>query len=269
MKNILILIITLFATYSYCQDVKWIPSGETTGACTMETDCRTSTMCYSLEYTPKATGVLTSYTTGFLANCLGDASNVLYNQSCAIVDNSRVLDACSSYGKMLLNCSGNTGNINVVLDQPVILHQVCFEMDNNEEVNLEVDPTTGVTISIDVSESQFETSYPEYQAYRVSTRAVDSPCDELEEEGTFTFDNNDGLAVYPNPSTGTVKIFFEDGGQDAQVTITSALNQSLVSRAIKCGKEHNMDLSHLNPGTYIALVKGEKSTHSSKFIIVK
>lgn len=269
MKNILILIIALFATHSYAQNVKWIPTTNATTGCAMETDCQKSIMCYSLEFTPKGTGVLTSYTTGFLANCLDDASNVLHNQSCVIEDKSRVVDACSTYGKMLLNCSGNTGNINVIKDQPIILHQICFEMNTNEDVELEVDPTTGITVSMDLSSSQFSTSYPEYDAYSASTRNSDSPCNELEVEPNFAFEGDDGLAFYPNPSTGTVKIFFEDGGSDAQVTITSALNQSLLSRSIKCGKEQSMNLSHLNPGTYIALVKGEKSTHSSKFIIIK
>jgi hypothetical protein len=268
MKNILILIITMFSAFSYAQNVRWIPSSETDTGCAMQTDCKTNTLCYSLEYTPETSGILTSYTTGFFADCKYKKAHVIYNQSCTIEDNSRVIDACTTYGKMLLNCSGNTGNISVETDQPIILHQVCFDMDTKDEVNLELDPITGVTVSIDISTSKFTTSYPKYETYSISTRNVDSPCDP-EAESSFELDSGEGLIVFPNPSTGLVKFFFEDGGSEAQLTITSSLNQSLATKKIECGKEYKMDLTHFNPGTYIAHVKGENSTLSSKFILIK
>lgn len=250
------------------QQLKWIPSEDVSLGCEMKTDCVTNTLCYSMEYTPEASGILTSYTTGFLTDCLGSESNLIHNQSCVINDNSRLIDACAEHNKMLLNCSGNTGQMVVVENEPVILHQLCFQMDVRDEVELEVDLVTGITISLDIAKDVYKTSAPVVGNYEISTRAIDSPCDDQEETYLLP-DDGMGLHVFPNPSAGILKVVFDDGGSTASLVITATTNQRVMSQQIRCGEVTKIDLQHLNPGSYIAVVQGEKEKISKQFIIIR
>ena len=269
MKNIIILIAVLFSIQTQAQKVSWVPSSEQDGGCSMVTDCATNTLCYSLEYTPEVTGVLTSYTTGFFTSCIDGLANLLHNQSCVINDNSSMISACEQYDKTLLNCSGNTGQLVVTKDEAVILHQVCFDIDVNEEVTLEEDPVMGITVSIDLEKDGFTTSKPKYTEYSLSTRAVDYPCGHNVELSDLIDVNTLDLHVFPNPSTGNINVIFNDGGLTADMSIVTSDNKRMMSQIIECKKENKFDLNHYHPGTYIIRVKGENETISKKFIIIK
>lgn len=267
MKNIFIIIVLFLAVNLNAQEVKWIPSSETDDGCSMVTDCKTNTLCFSLELDPTETGTLTSYTTGFLTSCLNGSINVLHNQSCVINDNSMMTEACAQFDRVLLNCSGNTGNLAVTQGQKVILHQICFEMDIEEEVVMEEDPVMGITISYDLSANEFATSVPKFDSVIASTRRAQTPCDEKESTSLDTHSSQ--LQVYPNPTAGGLKVFFNDGGKNAALSILSTDNRRVLSENIRCNRELDFDLEYLKPGTYIVNVKGQNKTESKKFIILK
>lgn len=271
MRNILIIIAIAFSINTQAQNVSWVPSSETDDGCEMVTDCKTNTLCYSLEYVPEVSGVLTSYTTGFFYSCIDGAANVLHNQSCVINDNSNEISACNELNKTLLSCSGNTGQLVLTKDMPIILHQVCFNIDVYEEVKLEEDAFMGVSMSIDLANHEFVTSRPSLEASVIRTRDDKDPCDEEAVLTTSTTDNvfTKEYVLYPNPSSGNIKVLFNDGGADAILTIVTAENKKLMSQNITCGETYEFDFRSYVPGTYIAQVKGENNTDFKKFIIIK
>ena len=269
MKNIIILIAVLVSFNSQAQKVNWVPSTESDGGCSMVTDCATNTLCYSLEYTPESTGILTSYTTGFFTSCIDGAANLLHNQSCVINDKSSMISACEEFGKTLLNCSGNTGQIMITKDEPIILHQVCFDIDVKEEVELLVDPVMGITVSIDLLTNGFTTSKPKYEDYTASTRDVETPCDLKNDIEIDAFDASLALQVFPNPTSGSINVFFNDGGLTADMSIITSDNKRMMTQTIDCNKKHSFNLNDYHGGTYIVRIKGENKSESKKFIIIK
>lgn len=154
------------------QDMQWVPSSFVDlNRCYDETDCTKNKVCYVLQYTPVATGVLTSYTTGFFASCKKYKAKLVRNESCIMIDNSRAIDGCDEYGKMLINCSGNTGTQRVFAGRRTILHQVCFEVeDKDQEVSLIKDGTTNLTVSLDIEDSVAKTEYPVFSEYLVKNK---------------------------------------------------------------------------------------------------
>ena len=121
--------------------------------CTSMTNCGSNQVCYFVEYTPSATGTLTSYTMGFLANCLGGSDPVEYSSSCVITDNSDVIDACADFDALLIQASG-VGGVSVVANEPIIIHQICFDLTDGDILNIEEDPISGITANIDSINSQ-------------------------------------------------------------------------------------------------------------------
>jgi hypothetical protein len=77
---------------------------------------------------------------------------------------------CSSSGATFLNSSGNTGNTTYVnAGEPIILHQVCFYIPQNESIQITEDEITDLTTSITMANNQVATEYPvfEPQTFRV------------------------------------------------------------------------------------------------------
>lgn len=123
------------------------------GDCTSLTNCGSNEVCYFIEYTPSATGTLTSYTMGFIANCLGGGDPVEYSNSCVINDNSNTIDGCASFDSLLIQISG-VGGVDVVANEPIIIHQICFDLSEGEELNIKEDEISGITANIDSIGSQ-------------------------------------------------------------------------------------------------------------------
>ena len=122
-------------------------------ACTSLTNCGSNEVCYFLEYTPSVTGTLTSYTMGFIANCLGGNDPVEYYNSCVINDNSQVINGCAQFDSLLIQLSG-VGGISVVAYEPIIIHQICFDLSDGDELNIKEDEISGITANIDSIDSQ-------------------------------------------------------------------------------------------------------------------
>ncbi len=157
-KNLTLVMVLIFnVSLLFGQQMKWLPSRYVKNGCIDESNCVKKIVCYKLQYTPSTTGIVSSYTTGFLADCSKGGTAVLTNKSCVMDDNSRFVDGCSGFNKILLNCSGNTGKLYVEKDQPVILHQVCFQLEKYEHIAIEEDPVSQLTLSIDNEQKQFTT----------------------------------------------------------------------------------------------------------------
>lgn len=166
MKNCTLFVLFLFGSLAVsAQTMKWIslPVGTVTGKCKCETNPKINKLCYALEYVPNATGTLTSYTTGFLVSCTSVGSPVRKNESCTMTSSTQVVNVCDLTGQVLLNSSGNTGSTTyVTAGEPIILHQVCFYVPQNESLTIEEEVITDLTTSITGPNSVI-TEYPSYE----------------------------------------------------------------------------------------------------------
>lgn len=169
MFRITVLLFTLLPFFGIAAqpEMEWVflPQDYPSGACASGTNCTTNQLCYGLKYTPAATGKVTSYTTGFLLECIGEGGNpIISNASCVMHDNSTIANACSLFDLIMINSSGNTGNLNVISGQPVFLHQICFQTYEGDTLRLREDPITDLTVSIDsVLNGGVETEFPLFQ----------------------------------------------------------------------------------------------------------
>lgn len=150
------------------QTMRLIPvkAGDPSGGCAVEADKFGLTQCYVLEYTPAVSGVLTSYTAGFFVSCTSLGSPIAKNQSCSMSSNARQVNGCSTAGKVLVSCSGNSGTIannKIQAGVPVILHQLCFTVPYGESITIEEDPVTDLSTSVDVTGGTFATEFPTFE----------------------------------------------------------------------------------------------------------
>ena len=141
-----------------------------TGSCISTTDCNSGTICFGLSYTPATTGTLTSYTFGFLGSCTGSIPTIT-NSSCTMVNSSSIIDGCAQVSLYRLVASGNSGNVPVTAGVPIILHQVCIDLGLGGTSDLEVDPVTTLTTSIDAVSGPV-TEFPTFANFT----ADDSEC---------------------------------------------------------------------------------------------
>ncbi len=156
------------STILQAQSMRLIPISREggNGTCYNQSGKKERSDCYILEYTPGATGVLTSYTTGFLVSCTSLGSSISKNQSCSMTSNSRIVDGCSSANAVLLNSSGHTGNImlnKVEAGVPVLLHQICFSIPVGESITVVEDVVSDLTTSIDLGNGIYKTEFPDFE----------------------------------------------------------------------------------------------------------
>ena len=173
------LMLVSIVAITHAQTMRWIPTPPQSafGKCTDQSSKSGLTQCYVLEYTPKVTGVLTSYTTGFLVSCTSLGSAITKNQGCSMTANNNVVNGCSVLGKVLLNSSGNSGTVannQITAGVPVILHQVCLTIPTGESVSIEEDPVTDLTTSIDLGNGSFVTEFPTFQTAMFSRIRYDA-----------------------------------------------------------------------------------------------
>ncbi|MEN0048816.1 MAG: T9SS type A sorting domain-containing protein [Bacteroidota bacterium] len=150
-------------------NMKWVllQELETRNNCVSESNCNQKTVCYGLEYTPNMTGTITSYTTGFLVDCLNGNNPVLSNLSCEMSNNSREIEDCNGSGLILMNSSGNTGTSAVTQNVPILLHQVCFDFSTDQPLEILEEEMTNLTVSLDLGSSPKD-ELPNYNTYQVA-----------------------------------------------------------------------------------------------------
>lgn len=77
------------------------------------------------------------------------------------------------------------------------------------------------------------------------------------------------IAIYPNPSTGTIAIRRPDTGSDHFLIVTDSQSRSVFQIAIKKDDQGTLDLSYLKPGLYIWQIIDEKRQVRSTGKLIK
>lgn len=133
------------------QSVEWVyfEPGMSEGDCLSESDCDDNASCFLLKYTPGLSGTLTSYTMGFLGNCIDSDVPIYLNTTCTMTNNSEVINGCESLNSLLLIASGNNGDLEITSGIPLYLGQVCLSTTSTDSIFLTEDEITGLTVSID------------------------------------------------------------------------------------------------------------------------
>ena len=231
-------------------EMRWvlIPEG-TNGTCVSNTDCNQNIFCYGLEYTPDTTGQLTSYTTGFIVECVINDSPILSNESCVMPDNSILTNWCIEYDLIQFHCQGNSGMFDVTENVPVIIHQVCFSVPPGTTLNVLEDGVTDLTTSIDISPGNYVTEYPEYENLMISGLTPD----------VVTNTNDDGCgslrAQIANAASGST-ITFNSSLMNQTITLTSGeidINKNLTIQGpgmlnLNISGNNTSRIFHLFPG---------------------
>jgi nitrous oxidase accessory protein NosD len=152
--------------------MQWVPDDSAHGSCGASTDCCADIICFGLEYTPGVTGNLTTYTTGFITNCLGGfpagMSPINSNQSCVMNNNSFEINGCALIDSVLFNSSGNSGMVPVVAGTPIILHKVCFNLSAGDVIGIREDVITNLSASVDLTGGGQYTEFPSYTTTNLS-----------------------------------------------------------------------------------------------------
>ena len=149
------------------QTLEWVFYDTGTGCATEQTDCNNNRQCYGLQYTPSITGTATSYTLGFLANCVGGGTAALAGSSCTMTDNTDIQSACD-FNLIQILPSGNSGALPVTAGQPVILHQVCLTLSITETMTFNEDESLALTVSIDLPGGGGATDELDYTPFRAT-----------------------------------------------------------------------------------------------------
>ncbi len=169
----------------------WVPDNVGDPSCGVKTNCCKDTLCFNLKYTPGVTGNLTTYTTGFFANCLGGLTPPIgLDSSCVMTTNNPVVfNQCMAIDSFLFNSSGNNGLVPITQGVPLILHKVCFNISTNETIQLREDAITNLSTSVDQAGGGQISEYPGYTTTTFSKPApvvpanviinVDCPSDTL------------------------------------------------------------------------------------------
>ncbi|MBK9984675.1 MAG: T9SS type A sorting domain-containing protein [Saprospiraceae bacterium] len=163
----LLLPLLFLSTYAFSQSMRWIPATDVfeLNPCPHQQASKTQALSYVLEYTPGVSGVLTSYTTGFLISCTTAGSAIVKNQSVVMTNKSREISGCNTMGAVLMNSSGNSGDAvhnTITAGVPVILHQICLSIPEGEAVTILEEEVTDLTTSIDVGNGDPVTEFPTY-----------------------------------------------------------------------------------------------------------
>ncbi|MBK8832277.1 MAG: hypothetical protein IPN60_15755 [Saprospiraceae bacterium] len=194
--------------------LQWVlDTGDNDGGCPDATNCCQDIICYDLVYTPAVSGRLTTYTTGFLSNCLGpvypppialDMSMIPtpLNNSCVMTDNSFESDDCTN-NMYLFNSSGQNGSVMVVggvTPVPITIHKVCFQISAGETINLTEDVPTDLTASIDLLDmgGMVIGQYTDFPTF--APTMITKPLPVIPADGTLSVSCVD-LAVPPVPPT--------------------------------------------------------------------
>jgi hypothetical protein len=180
MKNLWILFLLIGGSVGLqAQTMRWvpIPKGSAEGKCVCSAPSKSNLQCYALEYVPNVSGVLTSYTTGFLVSCTSRGPAVSKNESCIMSPKVEVQDGCSQVGKVMMISAGNSGNPTtsvIEAGKPIFLHQVCFDIPKGESITIELPETSGLTTSVDLKTGGAVTEYPAYITQTIGNPRYDA-----------------------------------------------------------------------------------------------
>jgi hypothetical protein len=210
--TMLVVFVGAFNVALNASEMRWVllPAG-TNGSCVSNTDCNQNIFCYGLEYTPDTTGTMTSYTTGFIVECLGNSTPLMSNVSCVLTDNSNQVNWCTQYGLIQFQSQANLGMFNVTDGVPVIIHQICLTVPAGTILHVLEDGVTDLTAAIDISPGNYVTEYPEYENLTISGQAPN----------VVTTTSDDGC--------GSLREMIQNATAGSTITFASALNNQTIT----------------------------------------
>lgn len=169
----------------FSQVINWqfLPEGQVNGNCVSESSFENGTACYGLEYTPGVTGLMSSYTMGFFIDCIPEHGLPIEAKSTVLSDNTQIFNVCEPDGIIFLQASGQDQSpfsaVPVVANEPLIIHQVCFDFHFLDTVDIVLDNFTGISMSIVDENNVPITDSPPFGDTEVDYSGFDlRPCDE-------------------------------------------------------------------------------------------
>lgn len=274
---LLLLAIFLFGTEGDAQQMQWVPGDQVNDPDYADgTNCTQNILCYALAYTPSQTGVLTSYTTGFLVDCDNGRSTIVSNKSLVMTNNSAQQEACAEAGVLLLQSSGNTGAITVKNGRTTYLHEICLQTSGKTtEIHFEMDLLGGLTTSLDIHDRPALTERPEFTPFlfkRARAACLNTP------NSVFSWDEA-GIAeepsephygsftLFPNPAVTEVQVRFDHVAEQVNFSLLDASGRELRSWKAATGTSHRVDVSKLPAGFYHLKASTEEETFTRKLIV--
>lgn len=158
------------------QSMRWVPMKSVQAECGVDEASKNGWSCYALEYLPATSGILTSYTTGFLLSCTSFGPSVVRNLACNMNPNVRLINQCDGHNLSLMNCSGNGGSAGkntIQAGVPVILHTVCFDIPVGESITITEEEFLDLTTSITAAGNSAVTEFPEYETITIRRQRPD------------------------------------------------------------------------------------------------
>lgn len=259
------------------QQMRWEPSADLPEMSKLdETDCHQNIVCYTLLYTPKNSGVLTSYTTGFQVDCDDEATAIVSNASVSMNDNSRQQIACASAGKILLHASGNTGDLRVKATRSLPLHQICVQTKvRGNDLAFKADEVVGLTTSLDRTNELPVTEKPVFVTFKLKRNSV--LCDgNLPDQpnGGFGVDGIENptdervhIELMPNPVVNNLHIKVTMQAPEMVLNIFDSAGRLVLTGKKQTGVFHKLDVSDFPAGTYYASFDKDRPELTKKFIV--
>lgn len=158
--------------------MEWVlldENGVVNGSCVSHSDCSNNILCYGLRYVPNHTGILTTYTTGFLINCTSTGNPVIdtSNRSCIMNQGASGTDnQCIASGQVLMNSSASGPDYPITQNVPVIIHQVCFSIPPGESITISVFPGLPPNASVEPTVGAATTEFPAYNTLTINRNLV-------------------------------------------------------------------------------------------------
>lgn len=274
----MLLIMTSFGMI-HAQTMRWvsIPTAPPSGTADMS-DKTKGQMCFGLEYTPKVSGTLTSYTTGFLVSCTSLGSPVSKNKSSSMVSNAEVKNACEEVNQVLMQCSGNSGTDEmnkVKADQPVILHKICLLIPGGESVSILEDDITNLTTSINGDDGKFHTEEPFFVTQTISRAIPDAtkPTEAGSPDHTSGADADDTvmqMIFSPNPARDFLTIDVAEITEEWNWSLSDQQGRTITQGVESSGSgQTRIPLHAVDPGYYTLRVTSGKQVIAENLTIIR
>ena len=102
------------------------------------------------------------------------------------------------------------------------------------------------------------------------TTAVEDVLDGCFGVATATSDGPDrgDVRVSPNPSDGRIRLALPSGGTLSRIRVVDAQGRTVVRTRAR-GRVHDLDVSHLAPGTYLVVVRGRGRVTSERITVAR
>ena len=183
-------------------------------------------------------------------------------------DDSEEVYGCDLIDKILITASGNGGfgkeNMIMKKDQPIVLHHVCFDLQEGESLSIVENERIDLTVSLDEEGTgEFYTEFPDYTEVTVEPEYVTTSVNDLGDE---EFD----LRIFPNPVQGQLQYEITTSLNELKYNIVNVNGIEVMNwNPVPVTAKESVDVRDLTPGVYHFVVKNKDHRMDKKFIIIK